>query len=147
MRQHPPTFTPTPVRTPTPCPARATPGARRAWCTALAGLVLLQGGPGGAQAADTSPAQQLERFSVQAAVPAQAERGRVFFTSRHGGEWSCASCRKHRQIDPAVWKLASVKSAANCAACHTTAERGDFDDDRLKYPAGMDTRMRRSFGD
>jgi len=55
--------------------------------------------------------------------------------------------RKHRQIDPAVWKLASVKSAANCAACHTTAERGDFDDDRLKYPAGMDTRMRRSFGD
>ena len=44
--------------------------------------------------------------------------------------------RKHRKIDPAVWKLASVKSAANCAACHTGADRGDFDDDNLKFPAG-----------
>jgi len=45
-----------------------------------------------AWAADTSPAQQLERWSAQAESPAQAERGRAFFTSRHGGEWSCASC-------------------------------------------------------
>lgn len=55
--------------------------------------------------------------------------------------------RKHRKIDPAVWKLASVKSAANCAACHTAADRGVFDDDQLQYPAGMDARMRRSFKD
>jgi cytochrome c peroxidase len=47
---------------------------------------------GAAQAADTSPAQQLRRFSAQAGTPAQAERGRVFFTNRQGGEWSCASC-------------------------------------------------------
>lgn len=52
-------------------------------------LMLLQGT---AQAADTSPAQQLERFSAQAGAPGQPERGRVFFTSRQGGEWSCASC-------------------------------------------------------
>lgn len=55
--------------------------------------------------------------------------------------------RKHRKIDPATWKLASVKSAANCAACHTGASRGDFDDDNLRFPAGMDARMRRNFGD
>ena len=55
--------------------------------------------------------------------------------------------RKHRKIGPAVWKLASVKAAANCAACHTMADRGGFDDDNLQYPAGMDTRMRRSFKD
>ncbi len=55
--------------------------------------------------------------------------------------------RKHRKIDPAVWKLASVKSAANCAACHTGADRGVFDDDHLQVPAGMDARMRRSFND
>lgn len=55
--------------------------------------------------------------------------------------------RKHRKIDPAVLKLASVKSAANCAACHTAADRGVFDDDNLKYPAGTDARMRRSFND
>lgn len=55
--------------------------------------------------------------------------------------------RKHRKIDSEVWKLASVKSAANCAACHTAADRGAFSDDDLKYPAGMDARMRRSFSD
>lgn len=53
--------------------------------------------------------------------------------------------RKHRQVDPAVWKLASVKSAAHCAACHTGADRGVFDDDNLHYPAGMSAQMRRTF--
>jgi mono/diheme cytochrome c family protein len=55
--------------------------------------------------------------------------------------------RKHRKIDPAVWKLSSVRSAAHCAACHGGAEQGVFDDDHLQYPAGMDARMRRSFKD
>jgi hypothetical protein len=45
-----------------------------------------------AWAGDTSPAQQLDRWNAAAGAPGQAERGRVFFTSRHGGEWSCASC-------------------------------------------------------
>lgn len=55
--------------------------------------------------------------------------------------------RKHRKVDAAVWKLPSVRSAANCAACHTKAERGDFDDDRLRMPAGLDARLRRSWND
>lgn len=50
--------------------------------------------------------------------------------------------RKHREIEPAVWRLASVKSAANCAACHLGAERGRFDDDDLRVPAGLDARQR-----
>ena len=45
-----------------------------------------------ARAADTSAAQQLERWSAQAGSAGQVERGRAFFTGRHGGEWSCASC-------------------------------------------------------
>lgn len=45
-----------------------------------------------ALAADTSPAQQLERWSSTAGAPGNAERGRSFFSSRHGNEWSCASC-------------------------------------------------------
>jgi mono/diheme cytochrome c family protein len=49
--------------------------------------------------------------------------------------------RKHRRIDPAVWRHASVKSAANCAACHTGADRGDFDDDGVRVPAGLDARL------
>lgn len=48
-----------------------------------------------AWAADTTAAQQLQRWSAQAGSPGEADRGRVFFTSRHGGEWSCASCHGH----------------------------------------------------
>lgn len=55
--------------------------------------------------------------------------------------------RKHRKVDPAVWTHASVKSAANCAACHSGADRGDYDDDNLRYPAGLDARYRRSWND
>ena len=55
--------------------------------------------------------------------------------------------RKHRGIDARVWKLPSVKSAAQCSACHGDADRGDFDDDRLKLPAGLDARMRRAWHD
>lgn len=55
--------------------------------------------------------------------------------------------RKHRGIEPAAWKLASVKSAANCAACHARAEQGRFDDDDLRIPAGLDARSRRAFND
>lgn len=55
--------------------------------------------------------------------------------------------RKHRRIEPAVWRLASVKSAANCAACHTGAERGQFDDGALRRPAGLDPKQARAWKD
>jgi hypothetical protein len=55
--------------------------------------------------------------------------------------------RKHRGVEPAVWKLPSVKSAANCAACHTGADKGQFDDDHLRVPAGMTLRQRWAWHD
>jgi mono/diheme cytochrome c family protein len=55
--------------------------------------------------------------------------------------------REHRKIDAAVWSHASIKSAANCAACHTRAEQGDFDDDNLRIPSGLDARYHRAFRD
>ena len=42
--------------------------------------------------------------------------------------------RKHREVEPAVWKRAAVGSPANCMACHTRADQGDFDDDRVRIP-------------
>ena len=42
--------------------------------------------------------------------------------------------RKHRELDAAVWQRTSVGSRANCMACHTRADRGDFDDDRVRIP-------------
>jgi hypothetical protein len=47
---------------------------------------------GVALAADTSPAEQAERWRAEAGITASADRGKVFFNSRHGGEWSCSSC-------------------------------------------------------
>jgi Dihaem cytochrome c len=55
--------------------------------------------------------------------------------------------RKHREIEASVWKLPSVKTAANCTACHAGADRGDFDDARLTLPAGLDPRLRRPWND
>ena len=45
-----------------------------------------------AHAGDTTAASQMQRWSDVSGKSVNAERGRVFFTSRHGGEWSCASC-------------------------------------------------------
>lgn len=56
------------------------------------GAALVAGLTGPARAADTSPAQQLARWSTAAGSPGNASRGQGFFNSRHGGEWSCASC-------------------------------------------------------
>lgn len=83
----------------------------------------------GAHAADTTAARQLERFSTASGAPGDAERGRLFFTSRHGGEWSCASCHhdapltagKHAKTGKAIDPIAP---AANMAA-FTDAGRVD----------------------
>jgi len=40
-----------------------------------------------------------------------------------------------------------VKTSANCTACHVDAARGDFDDDRLRVPPGLDKRYLRAFQD
>ncbi|MCO5106811.1 MAG: DUF1924 domain-containing protein [Burkholderiaceae bacterium] len=73
-----------------------------------------------AHAADTSAARQLERFSTASGAPGDAERGRLFFTSRHGGEWSCASCHrdapltagKHAKTGKTIDPIAPVANAA-----------------------------------
>lgn len=41
---------------------------------------------------------------------------------------------KHRKIDPIVWKRPAVGGRAQCMACHTRADQGDFDDDRVRIP-------------
>lgn len=42
--------------------------------------------------------------------------------------------RKHREVAPDVWKRAAIGSRANCAACHTRADKGDFDEDNVRIP-------------
>ncbi|MEO8752641.1 MAG: diheme cytochrome c [Casimicrobiaceae bacterium] len=42
--------------------------------------------------------------------------------------------REHGEIGAAVWQRASVKSAANCGACHAQAERGVFGEHNVRIP-------------
>lgn len=55
--------------------------------------------------------------------------------------------REHRKVDPQVWKHASVKSAANCAACHTGADKGNFNENQLQVPKGLDPRLQKAWND
>ena len=38
------------------------------------------------------------------------------------------------EIAPAVWQRASVKSPSNCMACHSAADKGDFNEHNVKIP-------------
>ena len=42
--------------------------------------------------------------------------------------------RKHLEIKPNVLKRESIGSLSNCFACHTTAERGIYDEDNVTIP-------------
>ncbi len=41
---------------------------------------------------------------------------------------------KHREVGAAVWKRPAVKNRSNCSACHSGADKGDFDEDRVRIP-------------
>ena len=42
--------------------------------------------------------------------------------------------KEHDDVSPKVWKRASVASPANCGACHKGADKGDFDEHRVRIP-------------
>jgi len=41
---------------------------------------------------------------------------------------------KHDEVSPKVLKRESIGSLSNCPACHTTAERGIYEDDYVATP-------------
>jgi hypothetical protein len=55
--------------------------------------------------------------------------------------------REHREVSPAVWRDPSVKSAANCAACHTGADQGRFNEHGLRTPPGLAPALARGWRD
>lgn len=42
--------------------------------------------------------------------------------------------REHDDIPPATWARPAIKSAANCAACHTRADQGEFRERDIRIP-------------
>jgi cytochrome c553 len=71
----------------------------------------------------------------------------AFLVANASNRWTGASAplritetqwfkRRHstEEVAPAVWKRASVKSAANCKACHAGADKADFNERSIKIP-------------
>jgi cytochrome c553 len=89
-----------------------------------------------------------QHFGTDASLPAADTQAiSAYLVSHASNRWSASSAplkitdsewfkTKHRagEINPAVWKRASVKSPANCQACHRDADQGDFDEDRVRIP-------------
>jgi hypothetical protein len=73
-----------------------------------------------AYSADTTPAAQLQHWSAQAGSPGNANRGEAFFNSKHGAQWSCASCHgaaptaqgKHANTGKLLAPLAPASNAS-----------------------------------
>jgi mono/diheme cytochrome c family protein len=42
--------------------------------------------------------------------------------------------REHSEVPAAAWKRPAIKSASNCAACHTAANQGDFNEHSIRIP-------------
>jgi hypothetical protein len=42
--------------------------------------------------------------------------------------------REHHEIEPQVFERETIGSFSNCVACHTTAEKGVYDDDAVTIP-------------
>jgi hypothetical protein len=42
--------------------------------------------------------------------------------------------RKHHEVRPAVWQRASIKSPANCSACHPQSAAGDYSEHAIRIP-------------
>ena len=89
-----------------------------------------------------------KHFGVDASLtPAEATEITAFLVKNESNRWSANTAplritdsewfkAKHAsgEINPAVWKRESIKSAANCLACHSSADKGNFDEHSVKIP-------------
>ncbi len=88
---------------------------------AFAALLLACAVLAGQPAVAASPSSLLEALQTRSGTAASAERGRAFFTARHGGEWSCSSC--HGQQPTATGRHALTGRGIGALAPAIDAER------------------------
>ena len=89
-----------------------------------------------------------KHFGADASVtPQEAKEITAFLVDNASNRWSAKTAplritesawfkTKHdsKEIPPETWKRASVKSPANCQACHADAAKADFSENRIKIP-------------
>lgn len=123
------------------------PGIRRARCGALlAGARVLAGciimTAGAASAASPLEIQQAIEAEARQSAPGfagfSAPRGQQFFTTRHGGEWSCATCHGADPRQPGT-HAATGKAIAPLAPAANP--------ERFTSPARVEKWLRRNCND
>ncbi len=85
-----------------------------------------------------TPADLLAGYTAQADAPAQAARGQAFFNTRHGKDWTCASC--HGAVPTQAGKHASTGKPI-------TALAPAFNPERFSDPAKVEKWFRRNCND
>ena len=103
---------------------------------ATAGALLIALANGRALAAN--PADLLAGYTAQAGAPAQAARGETFFNSKHGKDWTCASC--HGAVPTQAGKHASTGKPITTLA-------PAFNPERFSDPAKVEKWFRRNCND
>jgi hypothetical protein len=106
------------------------------WRRRVAAAALMLGAAAGSCAA--TPAELLASYRASAGGTADAARGQRFFTTRQGGEWSCATC--HGAVPTGEGRHASTgKSIAALAPA--------FNPERFTDPAKVEKWFRRNCKD
>jgi cytochrome c553 len=89
-----------------------------------------------------------KHFGTDASLPpAETKEISDYLVAHASNRWTASSAplrisesewfkTKHRadEINPAIWKRASVKSPSNCMACHGAADKGDFNERNIRIP-------------
>lgn len=89
-----------------------------------------------------------KHFGSDASLDAASAREIGVFLEKNAGSKGLASAgkpilritetrwfqREHDEVPDRAWKNPKVKSAANCAACHTQAESGNFSEHGIRIP-------------
>ena len=88
-----------------------------------------------------------KHFGVDASVDAKTAKEIGAFLEQNAGRSRGTSAkptlritetrwflREHDEVGAAIWKRPKVKAPANCAACHTGAEQGNFDEHSVRIP-------------
>jgi hypothetical protein len=88
--------------------------------------------------AATTPAEQAAAYAAQAGAAPSPARGEQFFTSRHGREWSCASCHTAQPVQAGKHATSGKPIGAMAPA---------FNPDRFTDPAKTEKWFRRNCND
>lgn len=109
-----------------PYPARLLPAA--SWKTMMGGLDKHFGTDATMDAATTAEILAFLEKNASRRKPDTAAAPQLRITETR---WFQS---EHDEVPTRLWKDPRVKSAANCAACHTKADNGDFNEHNIRLP-------------